>query len=36
MPLVPLGQMFTPIAHRRNVTGIIEMPVPVLWNADIA
>jgi peptide/nickel transport system substrate-binding protein len=36
MPFVPLGQMFTPIAHRRNVTGIIEMPVPVLWNADIA
>ncbi len=35
MPFIPLGQLFTPIAHRTNVQGVIEMPIPVLWNLTV-
>ena len=35
LPYIPLGQMLTPIAHRTNVRGIIEMPLPVLWNVSV-
>ena len=33
LPFIPVGQILTPLIHRRAVTGLIEMPVPVLWNA---
>ncbi len=36
VPFIPLGQIYTPIAHRANVQGIIEMPIPVLWNISLA
>ncbi len=36
LPFIPVGQIFTPIAMRANVQGLIEMPVPVLWNAALA
>lgn len=36
MPFVPLGQLLTPVIHRRAVRGLVEMPVPVLWNATVA
>lgn len=32
LPFIPLGQIFTPVAHRSTVTGLIAMPIPVLWN----
>ncbi len=35
LPFIPLGQMYTPIAHRANVRGLIEMPIPVMWNLSI-
>ena len=35
LPFIPLGQIFTPIAHRSNVTGLVEMPIPVLWNVAV-
>jgi peptide/nickel transport system substrate-binding protein len=34
-PYIPLGQMLTPIAHRANLRGVIEMPIPVLWNVAV-
>ena len=34
-PYVPVGQIFTPVAHRSNVRGLIEMPVPVMWNISL-
>ena len=36
LPFIPLGRIMTPVIHRRAVTGLIEMPVPVLWNATVA
>jgi peptide/nickel transport system substrate-binding protein len=35
-PYIPVGQMFTPVAHRANVRGLIEMPIPVMWNISLA
>ncbi|MBM3612973.1 MAG: ABC transporter substrate-binding protein, partial [Alphaproteobacteria bacterium] len=32
IPYLPLGQIFRPVAYRRNVSGIIEAPVPLFWN----
>ena len=35
LPFIPVGQIFSPVAHRTSVQGLIEMPVPVLWNATV-
>jgi peptide/nickel transport system substrate-binding protein len=35
LPFIPLGQIFTPVAYRANVQGVIEMPIPVMWNIAI-
>ena len=35
LPYIPLGQLYTPIAHRADLRGVIEMPLPVLWNASV-
>ena len=34
VPYVPLGQYFQPIAFRKNVTGVLDAPMPVYWNID--
>jgi peptide/nickel transport system substrate-binding protein len=31
---VPIGQYFQPIAFRKNVTGVLDAPLPVYWNID--
>ena len=36
LPFIPLGQIFTPVAHRSSVTGLLEMPIPVLWNVAVS
>ena len=36
LPFIPLGQIFSPVAHRSNLHGLVEMPVPVLWNATVS
>ena len=35
LPFIPLGQMRTPVAHRANVRGLIEMPIVVFWNVAL-
>jgi peptide/nickel transport system substrate-binding protein len=35
LPYIPLGQLYTPVAHRANIRGLIEMPIPVMWNVSI-
>jgi len=32
-PFVPLGQFFQPAAMRDNVTGVLDSPFPIFWNA---
>jgi peptide/nickel transport system substrate-binding protein len=34
VPYVPAGQFFAPIAHRKNLSGILETPRLVLWNIE--
>jgi peptide/nickel transport system substrate-binding protein len=34
VPYIPVGQWFQPIAHRANVTGIIDGPSPFFWNVS--
>jgi peptide/nickel transport system substrate-binding protein len=29
---IPIGQFYTPIAYRANLTGVLEAPVPFFWN----
>lgn len=36
LPFIPVGQIYSPVAHRSNVRNLVEMPVPVLWNATIS
>ncbi len=33
VPYVPLGQFFQPAAMRDNVTGVLDSPFPIFWNA---
>ena len=33
VPYVPLGQFFQPKAIRTNITGILDSPFPIFWNA---
>ena len=30
-----LGQFFTPVAYRNNVTGLIKSPVQFFWNISV-
>ncbi len=32
VPMVPLGQFFSPVLFRSNLEGFLETPVPVMWN----
>lgn len=34
LPYIPVGQFFQPIAFRKNVTGVLEAPLPVYWNIE--
>jgi peptide/nickel transport system substrate-binding protein len=34
VPIVLLGQFFQPVAYRTNLVGMLEVPVPVMWNVD--
>ncbi|WP_158742205.1 ABC transporter substrate-binding protein [Acidisphaera sp. L21] len=33
VPYVPLGQYFQPAAIRTNITGVLDSPFPIFWNA---
>jgi len=33
VPYVPLGQFFQPAAMREGVTGVLDSPFPIFWNA---
>ena len=35
LPFVPVGRIIRPVAYRKAVHGLPEMPVPVLWNASV-
>jgi peptide/nickel transport system substrate-binding protein len=32
VPIVPLGQLFAPVAYRTSLTGVVPTTVPVFWN----
>jgi peptide/nickel transport system substrate-binding protein len=32
VPIVPLGQFFSPVSFRSNLVGFLETPIPVMWN----
>ncbi len=34
VPLIMIGQAFSPVAYRNSVTGFLEGPVPVFWNVE--
>ena len=34
VPVVPLGQFFQPTAYRTNLAGVLEVPIPVMWNIE--
>jgi peptide/nickel transport system substrate-binding protein len=34
-PEIPLGEYLVPIAVRKNVTGMLTAPVPVMWNIEV-
>ena len=33
VPYVPLGQFFQPAVQRETVTGVLDSPFPIFWNA---
>ena len=33
VPYIPLGQFFQPAAMRDNITGVLDSPFPIFWNA---
>jgi peptide/nickel transport system substrate-binding protein len=33
VPYIPLGQFFQPAAMRDSITGVIDSPFPIFWNA---
>ena len=35
LPYIPLGQILTPVAHRSTLSGVIAMPIPVMWNISM-
>jgi peptide/nickel transport system substrate-binding protein len=32
VPIVPLGQFFSPVSFRNSLDGFLETPVPVMWS----
>jgi len=36
VPYAPVGQFSVPIAFRREITGLLEVPLPVMWNVNKA
>jgi peptide/nickel transport system substrate-binding protein len=34
VPIVPLGQFFQPVAYRTSLSGVMEVPIPVMWNVE--
>src|SRR6476646_4425725 len=34
IPYVPTGQFVVPTAYRKNVSGVINAPIPFLWNVE--
>ena len=36
LPYIPTGQFFTPMAHRRSLSGVIPGPIPFFWNVEKA
>lgn len=34
VPIIPLGRFFSPMAYRRNVTGVLRTPLPVFWELE--
>jgi peptide/nickel transport system substrate-binding protein len=34
-PNIPLGEYIQPLAHRKNVVGMVLSPVPVFWNIEV-
>jgi peptide/nickel transport system substrate-binding protein len=33
---IPVGEYLQPVAMRKNVTGLLTAPAPVLWNIEVA
>jgi peptide/nickel transport system substrate-binding protein len=34
VPIVPLGQFTVPGAYRSNLHGLLQVPIPVMWNVE--
>lgn len=34
VPFVPVGQLVKPVAHRKNVSGLVGSPIIALWNVE--
>ena len=34
VPYAPVGQFSVPIAYRKNISGLLEVPLPVMWNVN--
>jgi peptide/nickel transport system substrate-binding protein len=34
IPYVPTGQFVVPTAYRKNISGVINAPIPFLWNVE--
>jgi len=34
VPYAPVGQFSVPIAYRKDIRGLLEVPLPVMWNVD--
>lgn len=36
VPYIPTGQFFSPMAHRRSLSGVVPGPIPFFWNVKKA
>jgi peptide/nickel transport system substrate-binding protein len=34
VPYAPVGQFSVPIAYRKNISDLLEVPPPVMWNVN--
>ena len=34
VPFIPVGQLTKPVAHRKNVTGLVASPILAVWNVE--
>jgi peptide/nickel transport system substrate-binding protein len=34
VPIIPLGQFTVPGAYRNNIRGLLQVPIPVMWNVE--